>query len=103
LDPNEQEGTGESRDSLEDSKLPLTAGLQQKRESKRSAKKNDLIDKIMKDHGLDRKERAAANKLNYDIPHLVMGKQLKSSTPVTQIFREAISENDQDWKANHTV
>jgi len=41
---------------------------------KSSAKKNHLIDKIMKEHGLDPKARAAANKLNYDIPHLVMSK-----------------------------
>ena len=42
-------------DSLEHSKLPLTSGIQKKREAKKSAKKSELYLQILKDHGLDAK------------------------------------------------
>ena len=70
-------------DSLEHSKLPLTSGIQKKREAKRSAKKNELYLQILKDHGIDAKTHSQANKLQYEIPPLVLGKQVKSKTPVT--------------------
>ena len=63
-----------AEDSLEKSKLPLTAGIQQKRDAKRGGKKDEMIKKIMLEHNLDLKERAIANKLNYEIPPLSMDK-----------------------------
>ena len=60
----------EQEDSLENSNLPLTDGIKRKREEKRSAKKNELYLRIMKEHGLDPKAQSDANKLNYVIPPL---------------------------------
>ena len=81
------------QDSLEHSKLPLTSGLKEKREQKQSLKKNDVILKIYKEHGIDPKARANANKLIYDIPPLDMIKK-GGRTPVTQVFKELIGENE---------
>lgn len=82
-------------DSLENSKLPITKGLQQKREVKRSAKKNELYLRILKDHGIDPKAFAEANKLNYEIPPLPLtltaGQKSKPKTPITQIFNENVA------------
>ena len=55
---------------MEKSKLPLTEGMKKKRDAKRSAKKNELYVKIMKEHGLDIKAQQSANRLVYDIPPL---------------------------------
>ena len=70
---------------MEHSRLPLTDGIKKKREEKRSAKKNELYLKIMRDHGLDPKKQSDANKLRYEIPPLPLhlGKTVKPGTPVT--------------------
>ena len=65
----ESEG-GPQEDSLEQSKLPLTAGLKQKRQAKQATKGDELYKKIMKEHGLDLTANAKANRIVYDIPHL---------------------------------
>ena len=57
--------------SLFKTKLPLTAGLKQRREDKMSAKRSKLFEKIMKDHGIDAEERARQNRITYDIPSLM--------------------------------
>ena len=74
--------------------MPLTSGLKEKREQKQSLKKSDVILKIYKDHGIDPKAKAEANKLVYDIPRLDMIK--KGGTPVTQVFKEIIGDVEQD-------
>ena len=53
-------------------------------------KKNDLYLQIMKEHGIDPKAQANANKLVYEIPLLDM--HSKARTPVTQVFKEMVSE-----------
>ena len=68
---------------------------------------------ILKDHGLDPKTQSQANKLQYEIPPLGLGKQLKPKTPVTQIFREALDaaassgqqreDPRQQWEGKLTV
>ena len=75
--------------------MPLTSGLKEKRDQKQSLKKNDVILKIYKDHGIDPKAKANANKLCYDIPPLDMIKK-GGRTPVTQIFKEIIGDVEQD-------
>ena len=52
-------------------RLPLTAGLMQKREQKLHAKAGKLYEKIMRDHGIDAKEKAEKNRIIYDIPNLM--------------------------------
>lgn len=85
-----------SEDSLESSKLPLTHGIQSKRQAKRSTKKEELIKKIMKEHNIDMNSRAKANRLNYELPPLYMDKLVKSNTPVTQILRQKITDSELD-------
>ena len=79
---------------MENSKLPITKGLQEKREVKRSAKNSELYLRILKDHGIDPKAFAEANKLNYEIPPLPLSltgqKTTKPKTPISQIFNEAM-------------
>ena len=71
------------------SKLPLTAGMKQKRQAKMSAKKQELVEKIMREHGLDPKAISKANKIVYDIPPLEFTlKPANKRTPVTQILRD---------------
>ncbi len=89
---------GIDEDSLENSKLPMTKGLLEKREMKQSAKKNELYLRILKEHGIDPKAFSDANKLNYQIPPLPMtltGQKSKPKTPITQIFNEAMTGQEQ--------
>ena len=56
-------------------------------------KKNDLYLQILKEHGIDPKAQANANKLVYEIPPLDM--HSKARTPVTQVFKEMVNESEQ--------
>ena len=54
-----------------------------------SAKKLELYEKILKEHGLDPKDRSKANRIVYDIPPLEFTlKPANKRTPVTQILRD---------------
>lgn len=48
----------------------MTDGIKRKRDQKRSAKKDELYQRILREHGIDPLEMAQANKLSYDIPPL---------------------------------
>lgn len=72
----------------------MTQGIQSKRQNKRSTKKDELIKKIMKEHNIDMNSRAKANRLNYELPPLYMDKLVKTSTPVTQILRQKITDSE---------
>ena len=63
----------------------MTDGIKRKRDQKRSVKKDELYQRILREHGIDPLEMAQANKLNYDIPPLPLtltGQKSKPQTPI---------------------
>lgn len=62
----------------------------------------EIYQRVLKEHGLDLKARAEANKVVYDIPHLEMSH--KPRTPVIKIVREFESQDmAAQWQGKLTV
>lgn len=60
-----------------------------------SAKKMEIYQRVLREHGLDLRARAESNRIVYDIPHIEM--MVKPRTPVSQIVREF----EKDIAAHH--